>query len=116
MRVHLTTLEFDLAGAVTIDVLASSEMGNTTRRMNRIPTLDGGVAVNDFGFTEADRTITLRWRPVSKEHEASIVRLVQLYGRLNLSCPEGLFRVAPETYRPTPNESTLILFALEKLA
>lgn len=115
MRVHLTTLAFDIEGAVTLDVLPTSEMGDTARRMSRVATLDGGAVVNDFGHTAADRTITLRWRPQSRALEASVVRLVQLYGRLNVATRDGLFRVAPETYRNTATESSLILLVLEKL-
>lgn len=116
MRIHLSTPEFDLQGAVTLDVLPTSDLGATTRRTNRVATLDGGAALNDYGYTDADRTITLRWRPNSREQDASVVRLVQLYGRLNVSTPEGLFRAAPETYRNTANESSLTLLVREKLA
>jgi hypothetical protein len=115
MRVHLTTPVYDINGAVAIDVLPTTELGDVTRRMNRTQTLDGGVAVNDYGHSEADRTITLRWRTLDREAEANIIRLVKSYGLLNVSTRDGLFSAAPETYRNTANESSLILLVKEKL-
>lgn len=115
MLIHLSAPEFDIDGSVSIDVLPSSEFGDTTRRVNRTATLDGGAAVNDYGYSEADRTIKLRWKVYSREQEAQVVRLVQLYGELRISTHEGLFRAAPETYRNTALESSLSLLVMEKL-
>ena len=116
MRINLTTPDFDVEGAVALDALASSDLGNVTRRTNRVATLDGGAALNDYGFTDADRVMTLRWRPHSRDTESAVVRLVRLYGQLNVSTPEGMFRAAPETYRTAANESSLTLLVLERLA
>jgi len=116
MRATLTALTFDPLGVVHIDALPTSDAGETRRRMNRIATLDGGAVVNDFGYSEADRTIVLRWRPMGPEREAIIDTLVRLYSRLRLSIPAGCYLVAPETYKPAVEESTLTLLVLEKLA
>jgi hypothetical protein len=116
MRVTLSTPVFDLAGSVALDLLPTTDLGTTSRRVNRTATLNGGAALNDYGHSHADRTMTLRWRPHSREVDASVVRLVQNYGRLNVSTPEGLFSAAPETYRNAANESSLTLLVLEKLA
>lgn len=115
MRVHLSTPAFDIEGAVALDVLPTTELGDTARRVNRVATLDGGAAINDYGHSHADRTITLRWTPQSREIEAKVVRLVQSYGLLNVATREGLFLAAPETYRNTANESSLTLLVKEKL-
>jgi hypothetical protein len=116
MLVHLTSPEFDLDGAVVLSVLPTSEFGETRRRTNRVATLDGGAVLNDYGYTDADRSMTLRWRPYSRELESAVVRLVKLYGQIQVSTPEGLFRAAPETYRTAANESSLVLLVLERLA
>lgn len=116
MQAHLSTLTFDPDGAVTIDLLPSTEANTLRRRVNRIATLDGGAVVNDFGYSEADRTITLRWRPSSAAHEASIARLLRLYSRLHVSTADGVFLVAPESYEPRAEESLMVLLSLEKVS
>jgi len=115
MQAHLSTLTFDPDGVASIDLLPSADLGESRRRMNRIATLDGGSVVNDFGHSDSDRTITLRWRQVSAAYEAGIERLVQDYSRLHVSTSAGFFLVAPESYRKNGNESTLVLLALQKL-
>lgn len=115
MRIHLTTTTFDLDGAVTLRVLPGSDFGEIRRRMNRIATLDGGVVTNDFGATDGDRTIRLQWAPMAPADEALAARLVRLYSRLRISCHEGVFLAAPESYKSTQNLSTLTLLIAEKL-
>lgn len=115
MLIHLAATTFDLSGALTLRVLGSSDFGETRRRMNRIATLDGGAAFNDFGSSEADRTIRLDWRPGSVAQEAQIERLVRLYQRLRFCCRAGAYLVAPDAYKATPDKSTLTLLVAEKL-
>ena len=113
MLIHLYAPSFDLSGSITLDVLPTSDFGETRRRMNRIATLDGAAVFNDFGSTEADRTIRLEWKPGTQE--PAVARLVRLYQRLILSCHEGVFNVAPESYKSTSTGSTLTLLVAEKL-
>ena len=116
MRIHLTTTTFDLDGAVTLRVLPGSDFGEIRRRMNRIATLDGGVVTNDFGATDGDRTIRLQWTPQNAASEAQIARLVRLYQRLRVSCSEGVFLAAPESYKSSSGVSTLSLLVAEKIS
>ena len=58
---HLSTLTFDLEGAVMLSLMPDSGRGQTARRINRVATLDGGAAINDSGHSYADRTVTLRF-------------------------------------------------------
>ena len=115
MLIHLAATTFDLDGALTLRVLASSDFGETRRRMNRIATLDGGVVFNDFGATDGDRTIRLQWVPQDAASEAQIARLVRLYQRLRISCPDGVYLAAPESYKSSQNLSTMTLLIAEKL-
>ena len=85
--------------------------------MNRIATLDGGAVFNDSGFSEADRTIRATWLFQGAEKESAIARMVRLYQRLILSCDEGVFLVAPESYKKKSNRrgGSLSLLVAEKL-
>lgn len=114
--VHLTTQEFDIFGHVILDVPPNQLKRKLTRRVNRVPVLDGGVDVDDRGFSHGDRDFDLSWRPVSKAHNDSVQRLVELYGRLVFSGPEGVFLVAPFNFDPDESESSLTLYVIEKLS
>jgi hypothetical protein len=114
MQVHITSLTFDLQGAVSLDLLPETDLGETRRRMNRIATLDGGAAVNDFGHSVADRTLTLNWK-ADEAVDALMARLVRVYGRLRVSMRDGVFLVAPELHRVDRDVSTARLLVLEQL-
>lgn len=117
MKAHISTLTFDPDGAVTIELDPDqTRLGESRRRMNRIATLDGSAVVNDFGYSDADRTIRLQWVPVSKDYEANIERLVQTNARLHVATAEGFFLAAPESYEQRSTQSVLVLLALAKLS
>ncbi len=113
MLITLNTQTFDLDGTVELDV--TLDRGDQRRRMNRIATLDGGAVFNDSGFSEADRTIRATWLFQGAEKESAIARMVRLYQRLTLSCEEGVFLVAPESYKATAEGGSLSLLVAEKL-
>lgn len=116
MRVTLTTLTFDPLGVVALDVLPDQTYGESRRRMNRVPTLDGGAVFNDFGYTEADRTLALRWLVQSAQAETNVERLLQLYARVHVATPRGFYLCALESYTPGNTESSLSLLVVAKLA
>lgn len=116
MHVSISALTFDPLGAVRLRLSLDSSMGQSRRRVNRVATLDGGGVVNDFGYSDADRTIRLQWVPVNKAQEANVQRLVQTNSRLHVATADGFFLVAPEYYEPKTNESTLVLLVLAKLS
>jgi hypothetical protein len=115
MLAALSTVTWDPAGHIVIDALSDSSIGETRRRVNRIATLDGEVALNDRGYSEGDRTVELKWRPASATDEAVIDRLVRTYTRLILSIRAGCYLVAPEIYTPG-EESKLRLLVVSKLS
>jgi len=116
MQATLSPILFDPLGSVTIDVMPDQTAGETRRRMNRVATLDGGAAFNDFGYSEADRTIVLRWKPKNRKQHDAIDRIMKLYSRVHLSMHDGFYLVALEVYAPGATESTLTALVVEKLA
>jgi len=115
MLIHLAATTFDLDGAWLDHGQPGARRHRRRRRMNRIATLDGGVVTNDFGATDGDRTIRLQWAPMAPADEALAARLVRLYSRLRLSCRDGLYLVAPESYKASPNQSVMTLLVVENL-
>lgn len=116
MLCTISTPTFDLDGFVEVQVESQAEPSETRRRVNRIATLDGGVVLNDFGFTDGDRTILLRWQPADRAQHDDIERLVQTYGQLQIATRSGVYLAAPETYQQGDEESTLRLLVIEKLS
>jgi len=115
MRVHLSTITFDPYGALHLDLMAGDDPhGESRRRMNRIATLDGGAAFNDFGYSNADMTITLRWKTMESDKEDAVRRLAELYAQIRVSTDRGVFLAGIERYIKTNAESQLSLLVAEK--
>ena len=115
MLIHLTATTFVLDGALSIDVLPESDFGETRRRMNRIATLDGGVPPTALRPPDGARPIRLPWQRMADPDEALMARLVRLYSRLRLSCKDGLYLVAPESYKASAATSVMTLLVVENL-
>lgn len=116
MRCTLSTPTFDLDGFIELQLSSPAEPSETRRRVTRIATLDGGVALNDFGFTDADRTLLLSWQPTTREQHLDIERLVQTYPQLQVAIASGVYLAAPEVYQQGNDESTLRLLVIAKLS
>ena len=116
MKITLSPITFDPIGSISFQTRDDQTLGEKRRRMNRVATLDGGAVFNDFGYSEADRTIQLRWAVKSKVLEESVERLVQLYSRIHLATPQGFFLAAIDTYTPGATESSLSLLVVDKLS
>lgn len=112
----ISATTFDPEGYIEIEAVESQTAGETRRRVSRIATLDGGAAFNEFGYSDADRTIELRWTPTARATEQSIARIVETYTRVQVSTRDGVFLAAPESYTPGRDESRLRLLVAEKLS
>jgi hypothetical protein len=110
----LTTTTIDPFGAVNLKLLSSSRMEDRSRRTSRVRTLDGGVALNDGGYAPGDRDIYLVWRTKPAIDDA-IKRLVELYSRVNVATPDGMYRAALDSYSVRSGKSTLKLLVLSEL-
>ena len=86
---------FDVVGSEIIFNAERDGLSGITRRVSRIATLDGGAAINDFGFSEADRTLAINWTPKEKAQAENIDRMVRSYSRLIVSTEGGCFIGAP---------------------
>lgn len=114
MLISLCAREFDFEGAVQLDVV-SPDLGDMKRRGNRIATLDGGAAINDFGYSPADRTFTFRWQ-VSISQDEKIRRLIELHQRLSVAVREGVFECVVGAYSVSGGSASLQLLPVAKLS
>lgn len=93
-----------------------SAAGTVTRRASRVATLDGGAVVSDQGFSDADRTLDLRWTPTDSAQEAAVERLLRLYALVTVSAPAGVFSAAPASYEPSAGDARLQLLITARLS
>lgn len=115
MLMHLSALSFDLDGHVTISPGPGTDIGDMTRRTNKVKTLDGGVAMNDAGFSWGDLDSVLIWTTRSREYEGRVGALVRNHGTLRFSNDRGIFLATPERYSVSAGESRLTLSITAKL-
>ncbi|MEM7778672.1 MAG: hypothetical protein AAF732_24090, partial [Pseudomonadota bacterium] len=102
MRVEVVAKLFDPFGHLVIRLLPGQNLGSIERRTEKSRTLDGGVVVNDRGFTHGDRTIELVYKPISDAHDATAKRLVENHPRVLLGTHEGVFEGVPRRFEPAP--------------
>lgn len=100
---------FDLDGSEIIEATPAPGLSALRRRVSRVATLDGGAAINDFGYSDADRTLNIEWQ-ATREQADNIARMVKAYGRLIVSFRDGCFLGAPENF--SPSEKTVSLSIL----
>lgn len=110
----LSSLTFDPLGFVEIDATSASDPGELRRRIARVATLDGGVALNNFGMTDADRTATVRFPRTPGSFDATN-RLFRLYAFAIMSARDGVYRVALSSLSSNGDECIMVLLILEKL-
>jgi len=113
MRVFISAIEYDLQGYVEIDALPVSEYGTLARRATRVATLDGGAVSQDFGFTHADRKLSVRFLSTN-ELDAALKYLVENYPLVQVSVDGGVFYAIAE-YQPGAETSALNLDITESL-
>ena len=107
MRVSVAAQVYDLDGFIELETLPDSDFDELRRRTNKVATLDGGVAVNNAGYTHADRELRLRVRPTEAEN-AQLRYIVETYATVNVSV-EGEFYQAIPSYAPGDEFSLLRL-------
>lgn len=116
MRVTISATSFDLDGTVDIETVNTNDAGEKRRRNNKVQTLDGGIAINDRGYSHGDRSMTLVWPTVSKAHNAMCDRLVENYDTVEVSFYEGVFLATPLAFTAGPEESRFLLSLQEKIS
>jgi len=111
----LSAIEFDPGGYIALSESAESELGEVTRRVNRVATLDGGVVINDGGHAPGDRTLRIKWRIRSREEYSAVARLLRVHPRIRVTTRDGMFLVSPQKLNEKRGEGDLTLLVIEEL-
>lgn len=111
----ITPINFDPAGPLKIKNGQTTDRGEWGRRANRVATLDGGVAVNDFGFSEGDRTVVVQW-DCTREEELRARQILAAHRLVNLSMDDGLFEAVPLRFNQPGSQGRFTLLITRRLA
>ncbi|WP_138436328.1 hypothetical protein [Marinobacter shengliensis] len=115
MNVSITAPLFDLDGHVLLTEVDPAGLAGFERRNNRIPTLDGGAAIPDFGYSDADRTFDIRWPNRDKHQVDTIRRLAKTYSRLIVATEEGCFIGAPGPFAMSDDEAQIQILVEKRI-
>jgi len=108
-HIGLAARTFDPEGAMIVPWADGTESESINRRVNRVRTLDGGVAVSNRGYAAADRTVTLSLEglPINMIEQAR--RLLRLHSQLTISLRDGCFTGTASEYSEARQELVLII-------
>ena len=115
MSTIITPVSFDPAGALVIRHAHDSDLGDHARRVSRVGTMDGGVAVNDFGFSEGDRTVVIRWR-CTEAQEARAQAILETHQLVRLTMRRGCFEAVPQRFRMDGMDAAFTLLITRRLS
>lgn len=80
-----------------------------SRRMSRTPTLDGGVAVYDTGYSAGDRDIKICVPNASREIADFMAYLVETYNLITVTVGMEAFQGVPSSYSMNKGAAELII-------
>lgn len=88
--ITLRVPEYDVRGNIKINELADSKLIDSTRRVNRRATIDGGVFLDDLGFSHGDRTFEIK-ATETRQGSERIREFQQRYRTYECVTSEGVF-------------------------
>ena len=114
MIAHLSAVTVDPLGSVWLTLLTESALHRADRRVTRVKTLDGGYALNDYGYAHCDRDAVIYWRSDATT-DYLVRRLMELYGQIYVALAEGLFLASIESMDTANDRSSARLMLLQKM-
>jgi hypothetical protein len=107
--IGLAARGYDPRGALLLPHRPGTTLGDVSRRVSRVSTLDGGVAVTNRGHSPGDRTVTLSFSGLPRELVDQARRMVRLHARVTLSIPDGSFIGVPSEFVERRQELTILI-------
>lgn len=107
--IGLAARTYDPEGALLLPWRGESDTGTRSRRMSRTATLDGGVAVTNRGYTDADRTLTLALEGLPQATIERATRLLRLHGSLTVTLADGAYTGTARDYNERRQTLTVLI-------
>lgn len=90
MYIAIATLTFNLDGYLFFKAGPGTSLFNLNRRVSRTQTLDGGVFLDDRGFTHGDRSLSIV-ATLTRDEFDRIREISQNYGSIRVSFIDGVY-------------------------
>ena len=97
---------------LVIKHFTSTDYKTLTRRVSRIATLDGDSTITDSGFTNTDRTLTIKAK-ITKAEWVILEYMTENYSLWNVSVEGEFFSCAPKSCKAPGGDLTLTLLVAE---
>jgi len=90
--IGLSTRTFDLAGAILLrEYKEETDIDELTRRITRLPTLDGAAYINDGGYSASDRVMSVIIRDLNKADTDILRNITKNYSTITICTEVGAF-------------------------
>jgi len=119
MSITIQSPIFDPSGSIRLPrakLDGTTRTKNLKRRVTRRGTLNGSSHINDLGFTDSDRTITVVLKNPTQQETDSVTYLIRSYSTLVLTSENEMFSGVIETINPTGSELRIVYLVQERLA
>lgn len=113
--ISVSTIIKDSAGDVIINELPESKLHDSSARVSRSATLDGGCVITDSGFCDADRTFDVRARP-NKDDVETLRAIFKVHSLVHIATAEGFFSGKIERLGSDNGGIRMTVIIKEKLA
>jgi len=116
--IGISSATFDLNGDFIFhlkDYNVGDDLDEGTRRVTRTKTLDGGVYINDNGYTAGDKTINILLVNPIKTITEKLKNLLKNHGEVTISMNDEVLLCVPESYLLSGGNFRLIFLAKEEL-
>lgn len=114
MFILVSSEQFDINGKAILRIGLRTDLETMSRRANRTGTLDGGVVMEDYGFSHGDRTLDVRIDRVTARLRDTLKGMIQLHAYWLVSLPDGVYRCAPDSLATDSDEGLRLTLLVEK--
>lgn len=113
----LSTILADPDGVIELDVdYGRSDLNTGSRRVSRTATLDGGVEINDSGFSHGDRTLKIIAVKIGRTLAAAITNMRNIETVIHLAMFDGFYQAVLKSSSTRNGEANLTVFIKSKLS
>ena len=109
--ISISTATADPLGHVIIDT--NIDIRENTARVARTKTLDGGVYIQNSGFSDGDRTVRVSTR-ITEEQSATLWYIFSNYTSIHLATPDGLYLAVIKTLKLDNGKMTITILIESK--
>jgi len=112
--IGISTISQNTAGDMVMYEKTDSTVMDAEVRATRTATLDGGVVIDNQGFCDGDRTLTIH-TDLTEDAAAKLWALHRSETSVHIAIKEGVFLATIKRLRIDNGEATLTIYIEEKL-